>query len=599
MQVVLKSLLFVIIFLLVGVGDSYCASVCDAKQGFLDRFFNGKKTDKPNAVASEAIGDLRIKNSFGEAVVSPNSEIRVLSKRGNEYSGTLLGSDETSITILSNGEEVTLLRSRLNLNTFEKLGDYRLAALKPTPVKGLHSGDAFVVTSKSGNQYAGTIDRITPDFVYYTPNGSTELSKLSRARLDPTSFQLRGSYLHAGEPIQVKSLSGNQYSGRLVEMDDDFIRYIPQGKSEVEILRRNRLNEATLGNPLRDQERAMGFKRVGDHVVYLDRSGQEVIKHSPLAKQLPAAKELPARRVVSKAKADPPLPISDTDPTLPAAALKAKEPGQVSLTAGTRVSVPRSKGGAYQGRILGPAPEGKIRVELFDDSGRVIGHKDVTAKRIMPAKGSVIPTRSFEEVYQSYGDYLPMGAFRANLNKPFPAQGFKLHISATPENMDKVAGVVLPQLRQMGLTHKIVRDKAKFMSSFSAGNRQQGKFITVYLPDNSMAKDVAGQISQTLKRNHIDDFIPVNGEKMVAPGIYTRYGQLDGSLPGVARVDTQGYIVNPSTGRRHLFEGQEVHISNKELLTDEALHDQLRAIGALEADLRGKKFAPDWVVHNF
>ena len=56
--------------------------------------------------------------------------------------------------------------------------------------------------------------------------------------------------------------------------------------------------------------------------------------------------------------------------------------------------------------------------------------------------------------------------------------GYKIHLSADPDEAKQFAAAMLPLLRDMGLYHKIVPDRPRY-DSMNRG-RQQGKFVTVY-----------------------------------------------------------------------------------------------------------------------
>ncbi|MBT8335156.1 MAG: hypothetical protein KJO11_01040 [Gemmatimonadetes bacterium] len=63
--------------------------------------------------------------------------------------------------------------------------------------------------------------------------------------------------------------------------------------------------------------------------------------------------------------------------------------------------------------------------------------------------------------------------------RQFFAGGYKIHLSATLSEAQRVADAVLPLLRDMQIYHKVRPDHASY-EAMNAG-RQQGKFITVYV----------------------------------------------------------------------------------------------------------------------
>lgn len=84
-------------------------------------------------------------------------------------------------------------------------------------------------------------------------------------------------------------------------------------------------------------------------------------------------------------------------------------------------------------------------------------------------------------------EYYPSGCFRqwgpgsqdyhAMAEFGFPG-GYKMHLSAHPEDAQRIAELVLPLLRDMKIHHKIVSSPLDY-EALNSG-RQQGKFITIY-----------------------------------------------------------------------------------------------------------------------
>ena len=68
-------------------------------------------------------------------------------------------------------------------------------------------------------------------------------------------------------------------------------------------------------------------------------------------------------------------------------------------------------------------------------------------------------------------DYQEMAEFG------FPG-GYKMHLSAHPDDAEKIAGLTLPLLRDMRIYHKIVSSPHDY-EHLNSGS-QQGKFITIY-----------------------------------------------------------------------------------------------------------------------
>lgn len=81
-------------------------------------------------------------------------------------------------------------------------------------------------------------------------------------------------------------------------------------------------------------------------------------------------------------------------------------------------------------------------------------------------------------------------------------QNYKLHISATPEEAPRVLAVVSGVADRHGVTYKWVKELSELSSpdGFGAGAVQQGKFVTVYPPDD-IARAVASEIDSELARS--------------------------------------------------------------------------------------------------
>jgi hypothetical protein len=63
------------------------------------------------------------------------------------------------------------------------------------------------------------------------------------------------------------------------------------------------------------------------------------------------------------------------------------------------------------------------------------------------------------------------------VHHPYPG-GYKLHVSVDPDDADRVARAVLPQLQSMRVSHKVVYPLGAY-GTMNAGE-QRGKFITIY-----------------------------------------------------------------------------------------------------------------------
>jgi hypothetical protein len=117
---------------------------------------------------------------------------------------------------------------------------------------------------------------------------------------------------------------------------------------------------------------------------------------------------------------------------------------------------------------------------------------DISAKEAMryfprgplrKAFKEVLRTEWFDLVSERFG-YEPDSNDFYLVHKPsekrktLPYQGYKLRITAQPQEAREVAEAVLEPLRQMGEIHKVAPDVEGLLSM--QGGSQEGKFITVY-----------------------------------------------------------------------------------------------------------------------
>src|SRR5262249_53941015 len=76
---------------------------------------------------------------------------------------------------------------------------------------------------------------------------------------------------------------------------------------------------------------------------------------------------------------------------------------------------------------------------------------------------------------------------------PWPTQGWKLHVSATPLSAPEVLDRALPILLATGVRFKAINSRRRLigLNTGAFGQTQVGKFITVYPPDEATAVEVA------------------------------------------------------------------------------------------------------------
>jgi len=75
---------------------------------------------------------------------------------------------------------------------------------------------------------------------------------------------------------------------------------------------------------------------------------------------------------------------------------------------------------------------------------------------------------------------------KTTLENDLPHQGWKLRVTAHPEEGREVADTVLPYLQDQDIAHKVVRD-TQSLEGMNGG--QEGKFITIYPEVDSYKKD--------------------------------------------------------------------------------------------------------------
>lgn len=81
---------------------------------------------------------------------------------------------------------------------------------------------------------------------------------------------------------------------------------------------------------------------------------------------------------------------------------------------------------------------------------------------------------------------------------PAPRQGYKMHISARPEDAEIVARSVLPVLRRLRVAHKVVRNLDRYRQQIASS--QRGKFITIYTQNAPHAQQVLNAINPELQQ---------------------------------------------------------------------------------------------------
>jgi hypothetical protein len=122
----------------------------------------------------------------------------------------------------------------------------------------------------------------------------------------------------------------------------------------------------------------------------------------------------------------------------------------------------------------------------------------------------------------------------------WPSQGWKLHVSATPETSVSVLQSVAPALRRAGVRFKVVSSRFRLLEFNSGlhGLSQVGKFMTVYPSSDDQAVELARSLDQ-LTREMNGPVIP--SDRPLHPGslVHYRYGAFrdpDGSTASAANM---------------------------------------------------------------
>ncbi|MGC8885066.1 MAG: FHA domain-containing protein [Candidatus Nanoarchaeia archaeon] len=124
--------------------------------------------------------------------------------------------------------------------------------------------------------------------------------------------------------------------------------------------------------------------------------------------------------------------------------------------------------------------------------------------------------------YQDHNWHFKIWAKTEQRIKNIPPQGWKIHISAFPENAIEISKIVLPILQKEDVDHKVT--KMNGLEQFnSKGGPQQGKFITIYPKDDTQAVKIAKMLDKALAgKNFKGPKIPT--DKQYKNIIYYRYG---------------------------------------------------------------------------
>jgi len=211
---------------------------------------------------------------------------------------------------------------------------------------------------------------------------------------------------------------------------------------------------------------------------------------------------------------------------------------------GEQVVVPRSDGSTSVATVMTRHPDGRVTVGWEQDGNLATktvhesALKDVDPDRTLPGVRPAPPARKFGDPYVKATDgYMPDRIFSDWVPpKGIAAEGWKMHVSVSPERSYQVADRVLPLLREMEVPHKVMTDPAAY-ARMTGG--QAGKFITIYPESPQQAAEIARALDRRI-RDFKDGAPVIAGERPLGDSgmIYTRYGGF-----------TKSTVTDPRTGR--------------------------------------------------
>jgi len=119
-------------------------------------------------------------------------------------------------------------------------------------------------------------------------------------------------------------------------------------------------------------------------------------------------------------------------------------------------------------------------------------------------------------------DYYPDRLFK-DWSTPAIPEGFKLHVSATAENMAEVADAILPVLRERGIAHKVVATTKAYVEKMTG--TQRGKFITIYPSSAEEAAEIARICDEIMTKRKLTGY-QVPDERILGQSgaVSVRYG---------------------------------------------------------------------------
>ncbi|MGI8793335.1 MAG: class III lanthionine synthetase LanKC [Acidimicrobiales bacterium] len=135
---------------------------------------------------------------------------------------------------------------------------------------------------------------------------------------------------------------------------------------------------------------------------------------------------------------------------------------------------------------------------------------------------------------------------------PLPTQGWKFHVSATPENGERILGKVTAAMARTQTPFKFLQDPS--LLAFSNGKRwrrgHSGKFITVYPATTSQFLRIGEELEQILA-GECGPYILSDRRYKGSPCLYYRYGGIQPEE--ILRYDgRKDYLLTAPDGSRHV-----------------------------------------------
>lgn len=194
------------------------------------------------------------------------------------------------------------------------------------------------------------------------------------------------------------------------------------------------------------------------------------------------------------------------------------------------------------------------RENIYNEDYQLPKNLEKIKEDFLRAREEIFPKFQFRGEKAS-GEYMDNGywwQYAGGADVDFPQQGWKFHISAKPENMAQVARDILPELKRLKITHKVVGNFEDYVKRAGTTSSQQGKFITVYPTTTEEAQQYGRILKEIMEKRGYksDDFLNIPNEQEFAPGVFGRYGRLVGGnlkrADGSVIYGTDNHILMPN-----------------------------------------------------